>query len=147
MSWQGLLGIQDLGQVFFEPLKDKQGNILVVTLKEVKTSQTFESVRWVPLSKLQTSRKSVSSPEEPTALDALLMTMQVAGCGFLLGHSAHAQRHSLVMGRGHISAVEHTLCMQKVPGSASGRIKESLGGKGRWICLRWLPRCRLKPGH
>ncbi|KAL8175186.1 UNVERIFIED_CONTAM: hypothetical protein K2H54_015464 [Gekko kuhli] len=73
---QGLLGIQELGQVFFEPIKDKQGNILVVTLKEVKTSQTFESVRWVPLSKLQTSRRSVSSPEEPTALDTLLMTMQ-----------------------------------------------------------------------
>ncbi|XP_063171153.1 ankyrin repeat and fibronectin type-III domain-containing protein 1-like [Candoia aspera] len=73
---QGLLGIQDLGQVFFEPIKDKQGNILVVTLKEVKTNQTFESVRWVPLSKLQTSRKSISSPEEPTALDVLLMTMQ-----------------------------------------------------------------------
>ncbi|XP_077172551.1 ankyrin repeat and fibronectin type-III domain-containing protein 1-like isoform X3 [Paroedura picta] len=73
---QGLLGIQDLGRVFFEPIKDKQGNILVVTLKEVKTSQTFESVRWVPLPKLQTSRKSVSSPEEPTALDTLLMSMQ-----------------------------------------------------------------------
>uniref|UniRef100_A0A8D0DTC1 Ankyrin repeat and fibronectin type-III domain-containing protein 1-like n=1 Tax=Salvator merianae TaxID=96440 RepID=A0A8D0DTC1_SALMN len=73
---QGLLGIQDLGQVFFEPIKDKQGNILVVTLKEVKTNQTFESVRWVPASKLQTNRKSISSPEEPTALDVLLMTVQ-----------------------------------------------------------------------
>ncbi|KAH0631849.1 hypothetical protein JD844_019721, partial [Phrynosoma platyrhinos] len=73
---QGLLGIQDLGQVFFEPIKDKQGNILIVTLKEVKTNQTFESVRWVPLYKLQTSRKSLSSPEEPTALDVLCMTMQ-----------------------------------------------------------------------
>ncbi|XP_061455356.1 ankyrin repeat and fibronectin type-III domain-containing protein 1-like isoform X2 [Rhineura floridana] len=73
---QGLLGIQDLGQVFFEPIKDKQGNILVVTVKEVKTNQTFESIRWVPLSKLQTSRKSISSPEEPTALDVLLMTIQ-----------------------------------------------------------------------
>ncbi|ETE63200.1 Ankyrin repeat and fibronectin type-III domain-containing protein 1, partial [Ophiophagus hannah] len=76
MSERGLLGIQDLGQVFFEPIKDKQGNILVVTLKEVKSNQTFESVRWVPVSKLQTSRKSISSPEEPTALDVLLMTMQ-----------------------------------------------------------------------
>ncbi|XP_041318599.1 ankyrin repeat and fibronectin type-III domain-containing protein 1-like isoform X1 [Pyrgilauda ruficollis] len=73
---QGLLGIQDLGQVFFEPIKDKQGNILVVTLKEVKTNQTFESVRWVPICKLQTSRKSVSSPEEPTALDMLLISIQ-----------------------------------------------------------------------
>lgn len=74
---QGLLGIQDLGQVFFEPVKDKQGNILIVTLKEVKTNQTFESVRWVPICKLQTSRKSVSSPEEPTALDTLLISVQV----------------------------------------------------------------------
>lgn len=74
---QGLLGIQDLGQVFFEPIKDKQGNILIVTLKEVKTNQTFESVRWVPICKLQTSRKSVSSPEEPTALDTLLISVQV----------------------------------------------------------------------
>ncbi|XP_068276210.1 ankyrin repeat and fibronectin type-III domain-containing protein 1-like isoform X3 [Nyctibius grandis] len=73
---QGLLGIQDLGQVFFEPVKDKQGNILIVTLKEVKTNQTFESVRWVPICKLQTSRKSVSSPEEPTALDTLLISIQ-----------------------------------------------------------------------
>ncbi|NWU90790.1 ANKF1 protein, partial [Upupa epops] len=73
---QGLLGIQDLGQVFFEPIKDKQGNILIVTLKEVKTNQTFESVRWVPICKLQSSRKSVSSPEEPTALDTLLISVQ-----------------------------------------------------------------------
>lgn len=74
---QGLLGIQDLGQVFFEPIKDKQGNILIITLKEVKTNQTFESVRWVPICKLQSSRKSVSSPEEPTALDMLLISIQV----------------------------------------------------------------------
>ncbi|KAM9015946.1 ankyrin repeat and fibronectin type-III domain-containing protein 1-like isoform 1-T1 [Ara ararauna] len=73
---QGLLGIQDLGQVFFEPVKDKQGNILIVTLKEVKTNQTFESVRWVPVCKLQSCRKSVSSPEEPTALDMLLISIQ-----------------------------------------------------------------------
>ncbi|RLV94064.1 hypothetical protein DV515_00013271 [Chloebia gouldiae] len=73
---QGLLGIQDLGQVFFEPIKDKQGNILIVTLKEVKTNQTFENVRWVPICKLQSSRKSVSSPEEPTALDMLLISVQ-----------------------------------------------------------------------
>ncbi|XP_061849013.1 ankyrin repeat and fibronectin type-III domain-containing protein 1 isoform X2 [Colius striatus] len=73
---QGLLGIQDLGQVFFEPVKDKQGNILIVTLKEVKTNQTFESVRWVPVCKLQSGRKSVSSPDEPTALDTLLVSIQ-----------------------------------------------------------------------
>ncbi|NXL92735.1 ANKF1 protein, partial [Alectura lathami] len=73
---QGLLGIQDLGQVFFEPIKDNQGNILIITLKEVKTNQTFENMRWVPICKLQTSRKSVSSPEDPTALDTLLNSVQ-----------------------------------------------------------------------
>ncbi|XP_071976325.1 ankyrin repeat and fibronectin type-III domain-containing protein 1-like isoform X3 [Engystomops pustulosus] len=72
---QGLLGFQDLGQVFFEPIKDKQGNIVIVTLKEVKLSQTLENVRWMPIFKLQTNRKSVSSPEEPSALDVLLMTL------------------------------------------------------------------------
>lgn len=83
---QGLLGIQDLGQVFFEPIKDKQGNILIVTLKEVKTNQTFESVRWVPICKLQSGRKSVSSPEEPTALDTLLISLQVCA-GAPLGNT------------------------------------------------------------
>ncbi|XP_054017239.1 ankyrin repeat and fibronectin type-III domain-containing protein 1-like [Dryobates pubescens] len=73
---QGLLGIQDLGQVFFEPVKDKQGNILIVTLREVKSSQPLESARWLPLGKLQSGRKSVSSPEEPTALDTLLTSLQ-----------------------------------------------------------------------
>ncbi|XP_063286649.1 ankyrin repeat and fibronectin type-III domain-containing protein 1-like isoform X1 [Pelobates fuscus] len=72
---QGLLGLQELGQVFFEPIKDKQGNILIVTLKEVKLSQTLENVRWMPVFKLQTHRKSVSSPDEPNALDVLLMTL------------------------------------------------------------------------
>ncbi|XP_075422530.1 ankyrin repeat and fibronectin type-III domain-containing protein 1-like [Ascaphus truei] len=72
---QGLLGIQDLGQVFFESIKDKQGNILIVTLKEVKLSQSLENARWAPASKLQAHRKSVSSPDEPSALDVLLMTL------------------------------------------------------------------------
>ncbi|XP_053550389.1 ankyrin repeat and fibronectin type-III domain-containing protein 1-like [Bombina bombina] len=72
---QGLLGIQDLGQVFFEPIKDKQGNILIVTLKELKLNQPLENVRWMSVFKLQTHRKSVSSPDEPSALDVLLMTL------------------------------------------------------------------------
>nr|XP_014346428.1 PREDICTED: ankyrin repeat and fibronectin type-III domain-containing protein 1-like [Latimeria chalumnae] len=72
---QGLLGIIDLGQVYFEPIKDKHGNVLMMTLKEADASQTLENARWTPLSKLQTHRKSISSPEEPTALDVLLITL------------------------------------------------------------------------
>lgn len=31
---QSSLGTMDLGQVYYEPLKDRQGNVLLVTLKE-----------------------------------------------------------------------------------------------------------------
>ncbi|XP_067859740.1 ankyrin repeat and fibronectin type-III domain-containing protein 1 isoform X2 [Heptranchias perlo] len=72
---QGLLGTQDLGQVYFEPIKDKHGNVLIVTLRELSSYQSLENVRWIPLSKFQTQRKSLSSPEDPTALDMLLVTL------------------------------------------------------------------------
>ncbi|XP_048465750.1 ankyrin repeat and fibronectin type-III domain-containing protein 1-like isoform X1 [Rhincodon typus] len=72
---QGLLGTQNLGHVYFEPIKDKHGNVLIVTLKELSSYQSLENVRWIPLSKLQTQRKSLSSSEDPTALDMLLLTL------------------------------------------------------------------------
>ncbi|GCC31673.1 hypothetical protein chiPu_0010133 [Chiloscyllium punctatum] len=72
---QGLLGTQNLGQVYFEPIKDKHGNVLIMTLKELGTYQSLENVRWIPLSKFQTQRKSLSSSEDPTALDMLLLTL------------------------------------------------------------------------
>lgn len=31
---QTSMGTMDLGQVYYEPLKDRQGNVLLVTLKE-----------------------------------------------------------------------------------------------------------------
>ncbi|XP_078096007.1 ankyrin repeat and fibronectin type-III domain-containing protein 1-like [Mustelus asterias] len=72
---QGLLGTQDLGHVYFEPIKDKHGNVLIVTLRELSSYQSLENVRWIPLSKFQTQRKSLSSPDDPTALDMLLLTL------------------------------------------------------------------------
>ncbi|XP_051877152.1 ankyrin repeat and fibronectin type-III domain-containing protein 1-like [Pristis pectinata] len=71
---QGLLGTQDLGQLYFEPIKDKQGNVLIVTLRELSSHQSLENVRWIPLAKIQTQRKSLSA-DEPTALDILLSTL------------------------------------------------------------------------
>ncbi|XP_072535282.1 ankyrin repeat and fibronectin type-III domain-containing protein 1 isoform X2 [Salminus brasiliensis] len=71
---QGMLATQDLGQVYFEPIKDKHGNALLVLLKEV-VGCALEGLHWTPLSKLQIQRKSISSPEEPTALDTLLITL------------------------------------------------------------------------
>ncbi|XP_035261553.1 ankyrin repeat and fibronectin type-III domain-containing protein 1 isoform X2 [Anguilla anguilla] len=72
---QGMLGTQDLGRVYFEPIKDKHGNVLLVTLRDMSSSPSLDGVRWTPLCKLQLQRKSISSPEEPTALDMLLITL------------------------------------------------------------------------
>ncbi|XP_078286610.1 ankyrin repeat and fibronectin type-III domain-containing protein 1-like [Rhinoraja longicauda] len=73
---QSSLGTQDLGQVHFEPIKDKLGNVLILTVKELHPSQVLDSVRWTPLSKLHNYRKSVSALDCFTALDMLLMTMK-----------------------------------------------------------------------
>uniref|UniRef100_H3D5I0 Fibronectin type-III domain-containing protein n=1 Tax=Tetraodon nigroviridis TaxID=99883 RepID=H3D5I0_TETNG len=72
---QGMLGTQDLGQVYFEPIKDKHGNALLVLLKDMNTCPNLDGVHWMQLGKLQLQRKSISSPEEPTALDMLLITL------------------------------------------------------------------------
>ncbi|KAA8581665.1 hypothetical protein FQN60_003246 [Etheostoma spectabile] len=72
---QGMLGTQDLGQVYFEPIKDKHGNALLVLLKDMNACPNLDGVRWTQLCKLQLQRKSISSPEEPTALDILLITL------------------------------------------------------------------------
>ncbi|XP_076616806.1 ankyrin repeat and fibronectin type-III domain-containing protein 1 isoform X2 [Chaetodon auriga] len=72
---QGMLGTQDLGQVYYEPIKDKHGNALLVLLKDMNACPNLDGVRWTQLCKLQLQRKSISSPEEPTALDMLLITL------------------------------------------------------------------------
>ncbi|XP_072444619.1 ankyrin repeat and fibronectin type-III domain-containing protein 1-like [Chiloscyllium punctatum] len=73
---QSALGTQDLGQVHFEPIKDKLGNVLILTIKELRPSQVLENVRWTALSKLHNYRKSVSAFESFTALDMLFMTLK-----------------------------------------------------------------------
>lgn len=73
-----MLGTQDLGQVYFEPIKDKHGNALLVLLKDMSACPNLDGVRWTQLCKLQLQRKSISSPEEPTALDMLLITLHVS---------------------------------------------------------------------
>ncbi|KAL2078456.1 hypothetical protein ACEWY4_026141 [Coilia grayii] len=72
---QNLLGTPDLGQAYFEPIKDKHGNALLVLLRDMGPVGGVEGMRWTPLCKLQLQRKSLSSPEEPTALDMLLITL------------------------------------------------------------------------
>lgn len=75
---QGMLGTQDLGQFYFETIKDKHGSALLVLLKDMNTCPNLDGARWMQLGKLQLQRKSISSPEEPTALDMLLITLHVS---------------------------------------------------------------------
>ncbi|XP_037665459.1 ankyrin repeat and fibronectin type-III domain-containing protein 1 isoform X2 [Choloepus didactylus] len=73
---QNLLGTHNLGRVYYEPIKDRHGNILIVTIREVEMLYSFFNGKWMQISKLQSQRKSLSTPEEPTALDILLITIQ-----------------------------------------------------------------------
>ncbi|XP_062848336.1 ankyrin-repeat and fibronectin type III domain-containing 1 [Trichomycterus rosablanca] len=72
---QALLGTQDLGQVYCEPLCDKHGNAVLLLLRDLGGSSDLETQRWIKLSKLQLQRKSTFCTEEPTALDTLLITL------------------------------------------------------------------------
>ncbi|OCT62709.1 ankyrin repeat and fibronectin type-III domain-containing protein 1 isoform X1 [Xenopus laevis] len=73
---QNLLGTHNLGRVYYEPIKDRHGNVLIVSIREVETLYSFFNGKWMQISKLQSQRKSLSTPEEPTALDILLITIQ-----------------------------------------------------------------------
>ncbi|XP_016327393.1 ankyrin repeat and fibronectin type-III domain-containing protein 1-like [Sinocyclocheilus anshuiensis] len=71
---QALLGTVDLGQVYFEPIKDKHGNAVLVLMKDTSACTPLEGVRWIPVSKFQLQRRS-SSSDEPSALETLLNTL------------------------------------------------------------------------
>ncbi|XP_063152626.1 ankyrin repeat and fibronectin type-III domain-containing protein 1 [Candoia aspera] len=73
---QNLLGTHNLGQVYYEPIKDRHGNVIIITIREVESLYSFFNGKWMQISKLQSQRKSLSTPEEPTALDILLITIQ-----------------------------------------------------------------------
>ncbi|XDV44282.1 hypothetical protein PO909_012589 [Leuciscus waleckii] len=73
---QNLLGTHNLGRVHYEPIKDRHGNVLLVTVREVDSFYSFFNGKWMQVSKLQSQRKSLSTPEEPYALDILLITIQ-----------------------------------------------------------------------
>ncbi|XP_067101034.1 ankyrin repeat and fibronectin type-III domain-containing protein 1 isoform X3 [Osmerus mordax] len=73
---QNLLGTHNLGRAHYEPIKDRHGNVLLVTIREVESQFSFYSGKWMQVTKLQSQRKSLSTPEEPYALDILLITIQ-----------------------------------------------------------------------
>ncbi|CAB1428187.1 unnamed protein product [Pleuronectes platessa] len=71
---QNLLGTHNLGRVHYEPIKDRHGNVLLVTVQEAGGQPA--GGRWLQVTKLQSQRKSLSTPEEPYALDILIITIQ-----------------------------------------------------------------------
>ncbi|XP_061892391.1 ankyrin repeat and fibronectin type-III domain-containing protein 1-like isoform X1 [Entelurus aequoreus] len=70
---QSSLGTMDLGQVYYEPLKDRQGNILLVTLKEFPHPPNHPEppLQWMPLARLEKNRGRTPLLPEPTAMDTL----------------------------------------------------------------------------
>ncbi|KAK2833803.1 hypothetical protein Q5P01_017692 [Channa striata] len=70
---QSSLGTTDLGQVYYEPLKDRQGNVLLLTLKEIQTSSSPPDplLHWAPLTRLDLNRSRTPVLPEPTAMDML----------------------------------------------------------------------------
>ncbi|XP_018523220.1 ankyrin repeat and fibronectin type-III domain-containing protein 1 [Lates calcarifer] len=70
---QSSLGTVDLGQVYYEPLKDRQGNVLLVTLKDFPNppSPPDPPLHWIPLARLEKNRSRTPLLPEPTAMDML----------------------------------------------------------------------------
>ncbi|XP_023205387.1 ankyrin repeat and fibronectin type-III domain-containing protein 1-like isoform X1 [Xiphophorus maculatus] len=71
---QSSLGTMDLGQVYYEPLKDRQGNVLIVTLREFPnppSSPPDPPFHWIPLDRLERNRSRTPLLPEPTAMDTL----------------------------------------------------------------------------
>ncbi|XP_038550800.1 ankyrin repeat and fibronectin type-III domain-containing protein 1-like [Micropterus salmoides] len=70
---QSSLATVDLGQVYYEPLKDRQGNVLLVTLKEFPNppSPPEPPFHWMPLTRLEKNRSRTPLLPEPTAMDLL----------------------------------------------------------------------------
>ncbi|KAK7918543.1 hypothetical protein WMY93_009827 [Mugilogobius chulae] len=73
---QNLLGTHNLGRVHYEPIKDRHGNVLLITVRELDSQSSAFNGKWTAVTKLQSQRKSLSTPEEPYALDVLIITMQ-----------------------------------------------------------------------
>ncbi|TDG97668.1 hypothetical protein EPR50_G00210180, partial [Perca flavescens] len=75
-TMQNLLGTHNLGRVHYEPIKDRHGNLLLVTIRDLDSQHSLFSGKWMLVTKLQSQRKSLSTPEEPYALDILIITIQ-----------------------------------------------------------------------
>lgn len=51
--------------------------MLLVTIRDLESQHSLFNGKWMQVAKLQSQRKSLSTPEEPYALDVLIITIQV----------------------------------------------------------------------
>ncbi|XP_028671122.1 ankyrin repeat and fibronectin type-III domain-containing protein 1-like [Erpetoichthys calabaricus] len=73
---QSSLGTEDLGQVYYEPIKDQQGNVLLVTLQEHSIPQALETLHWTSISSFQRDKKKSCLSAESTAVDVLISALK-----------------------------------------------------------------------
>lgn len=74
--WKSALGLQDLGQLHYQPLKDRNGTMVISStchLANIKAIPSSMNFKWLPLSKLQ---RRVFNHEESNAGDLLLASLQ-----------------------------------------------------------------------
>ncbi|XP_042360381.1 ankyrin repeat and fibronectin type-III domain-containing protein 1-like [Plectropomus leopardus] len=156
---QSSMGTVDLGQVYYEPLKDRQGNVLLVTLKEFPNppSPPDPPLHWMPLARLEKNRSRTPLLPEPTAMDMLYEqlkeklslhrhSIQWAQPGLYVGilklcSSVEQIRvlvpqrlpnllcHTRVRHNAHVSREEWAWLQSHVYTTASGSVPNLLGGE------------------
>lgn len=72
---QSVLCVQDLGQLYFEPIRDNHGTMIWLLMNHVKEPRMLPStaVKWIPLNRML-KRKSMSV-ETPSASDLLMNSL------------------------------------------------------------------------
>ncbi|XP_022089300.1 uncharacterized protein LOC110978538 isoform X4 [Acanthaster planci] len=73
---QSALGTQDLGQVFYEPIRDSHGIIIITIVNQIRDQrvmQTMSSLKWTNINRIQ-KRKSVNM-DNPSAAEMLLASL------------------------------------------------------------------------
>lgn len=75
LQMQSALCLQDLGQLYYKPLKDSQGTVVISTINYVKTPKSVSVLnsRWLPLNKVH--KKMVLS-EDMSVGEILMSSIQ-----------------------------------------------------------------------
>ncbi|KAH8251920.1 hypothetical protein KR038_011086, partial [Drosophila bunnanda] len=83
---QSALGFTDLGQLYFKPLKDAQGTVVLTCVQSVKSQKAVSILnsRWLPVSKLQ---KKLGALHEDYTINELLISS--------IGDQLHYQQAAL----------------------------------------------------